>query len=708
MDRRFLKASLIGAVMGVTLFVGVLTRGTGDLLEWQRDSSFYDAQAHAWLDGHWHIDPAVLGIERFEARGHSYMYQGPVPALLRLPVAAVTDRFDGRLTGASMLAALLVAAAFVVRLHWRVRSAVRGPAEVRGGEAAAIAVATFAATGGSVLLFIASRAWVYHEAIMWGAALTLGGLEALVACAQRPTRARIAGAALLGALAVSSRASVGIGVVAGLGLLTLGQALQLWRSRRAPSDAVGARLLHRLRWLGPGADEHGRHHVVALASATIVPVAAYAAVNWIKFRSLFTVPFDSQGISLVDPVRQHFLAQNRGTFFGLQFVPTTLVQYLRPDALRPSAAFPFVDFASPLSSIGHVTFDLIDWSGSLPTTLPALMLASLVGGWAVARGRVRIPADGDVIERDLTPLRVPALAGLAAGLTILPFGYIAQRYLADLVPLTVLLGLVGLHVLWARLSSGRRAAAAVGLLAVAVLAGTWVNLSTGLLYQRLYSPNVAPPVMAAFLDTRYDVAQSLGLDPSIPLRSGARLPAGGSRGDLFVIGDCDALYLNDGVRVDAIHSSPWNPVERGRRAGHFVLDVKVPSLAPGERQPLLSIDTGDDHPGLIWLEGVDGGYALAFGGAGFAARSGPLDPQGDRAHRMELTVDVRLRQVAATVDGRAAFSSILGDGLEPTFTLGRNTVGDAAVDDAFSGRIDVHPDRTPVCHELRREARQAG
>jgi hypothetical protein len=707
MDRRFLRASLVGATVGVALFVGILTRGTGDLFEWQRDSDFYDAQAHAWLDGHWHIDPSVLGIERFEARGRSYMYQGPVPALLRVPVAAVTHRLDGRLTEASMLLALLVASAFVVRLHWRVRTAVRGPAALGTGEAVTVALATFAATGGTVLLFIASRAWVYHEAIMWGVALTLGGLDALLACTRGPTPRRIAWAGLLATLAVSSRASVGIGVVAGLGLLTVGQALHVRRRRRTGRDLGEARRPDRLRWLGPGVDDRGRHHVVALATATVVPVLAYAAVNWIKFRSLFSVPFASQGISLVDPVRRHFLEQNGGTLFGLQFVPTTLAQYLRPEALRLTGAFPFVDFASPLSPIGHVTFDLIDWSGSLPTTLPALLIASLVGGWAVARGRVRATIEGEVVEHDLTALRVPALSGLAAGLTILPFGYIAQRYVADLLPVTVLLGLIGLHVLWARAGATRWPTVALGVLAAAVLAGTWANLSVALLYQRLYSPNVPSPVMAAFLDTRYDVPQSLGLDPAIPMRTGERLPADGSRGDLFVIGDCDALYLNDGVRVDAIHSSPWNPVERGRRAGHFVLDVSVPALLDGQRQPLLSIETGDAHPGLIWVEQAGGSRALGFGGAGFAARSGPLSLQEGRTHRIELTVDARLRQVQARVDGKEAFSSILGAELDPTFTVGRNTVGDPAVDDAFGGRIGIRPDHTPVCEELRREAQRS-
>ena len=60
MDRRFLRASVIGATLGIALFVGVLTRGTGDLFEWQRDSDFYDAQAHAWLESGRHQGKVVL------------------------------------------------------------------------------------------------------------------------------------------------------------------------------------------------------------------------------------------------------------------------------------------------------------------------------------------------------------------------------------------------------------------------------------------------------------------------------------------------------------------------------------------------------------------------------------------------------------------------------------------------------------------------
>src|SRR3546814_9212560 len=122
-----------------------------------------------------------------------------------------------------------------------------------------------------------------------------------------------------------------------------------------------------------------------------------------------------------------------------------------------------------------------------------------------------------------------------------------------------------------------------------VVVGCWTNLSLALVYQRLYSPNVEPSVIAAFVDTRYDVSQSLGLDPAIPLRTGRDLPDTAPRGTLFVVGDCEGLYLSDGMRTDAIKHTPWNGVERGEAGGRFRLEVVFDDAPAGSREPLLSI-----------------------------------------------------------------------------------------------------------------------
>ena len=95
---------------------------------------------------------------------------------------------------------------------------------------------------------------------------------------------------------------------------------------------------------------------------------------------LFSVPFYAQTFSRVDPGRQAFLDDHNGTLFGLEFIPTTVLQYLRPDSLRFTRLFPFVDFAPfPGRIIGDVSFDLFDQSSSMPASLPFLFFLALGG-----------------------------------------------------------------------------------------------------------------------------------------------------------------------------------------------------------------------------------------------------------------------------------------------------------------------------------------
>src|SRR5262249_5502073 len=128
--RQFALASAIGGAMAGLLFCWMLTAGSFDLLRRQPLGDFYDAQAHALLHGHWDVARQVLGIEAFVVHGRAYMYFGPVPAILRLPVAAFTHALDGRLTQVSMLLAFGVALLYVSRWSWRVRSLVREDAPV--------------------------------------------------------------------------------------------------------------------------------------------------------------------------------------------------------------------------------------------------------------------------------------------------------------------------------------------------------------------------------------------------------------------------------------------------------------------------------------------------------------------------------------------------------------------------------------------------
>ncbi|MDP1791314.1 MAG: heme biosynthesis HemY N-terminal domain-containing protein, partial [Methylibium sp.] len=95
------------------------------------------------------------------------------------------------------------------------------------------ALTTFAVGGGSALLYEASRAWVYQEAAMWGAAWSLVALDAVVGCMLGPTRRRVAWAGLVTTLAMCSRSSVALGAVAALAILTGGNLIARVAQRRA-------------------------------------------------------------------------------------------------------------------------------------------------------------------------------------------------------------------------------------------------------------------------------------------------------------------------------------------------------------------------------------------------------------------------------------------------------------------------------------------
>ena len=104
--------------------------------------------------------PPTLSLERFNIGGKFYTYFGPWPAILRMPVVAFTNEFDGRLSRVSMLLAFVVLLGFTARLAWQARSLVRGDGPPTRATLLAAGSFVFVAGCGSTALFLASRAWV--------------------------------------------------------------------------------------------------------------------------------------------------------------------------------------------------------------------------------------------------------------------------------------------------------------------------------------------------------------------------------------------------------------------------------------------------------------------------------------------------------------------------------------------------------------------
>lgn len=524
------RAGWAATALAVAVFAVVVTEGSfeGLMRPGPFTSDFFDEQAAALLDGRLDIDPEVAGLEGFVHDGETHLYFGLVPSLLRLPVVAVTERFDGRLTQLSMLLALVVACWAATGLAWRARRWRRGEGPVGATEPWIVGGFTLAVGVASPLLFLASRPVVYHETELWGAALALVAAEAALRWWEHHDGRSLAWASAAATVALSTRGSVGSGAVVALAL-TLGLALVTRRVpwRRAP----------------------------VLALAVVVPLLPYVAVNQARFDHPVDIPFTDQVLSSFDPARQATLEATDGSLFGPEFAPTALLTYLRPDGVDLQRLFPWVTFREEATVVGSPTFDTIDRSASVPAVAPSLLLLAAVGVAAVMRRGWR------------DPWLAVVLGGLAGIVSTVTIAFIANRYLADTVPAVVPAAAIGTWAVADRLRSSRPLLRRLGVggLVGLTAAGTLISLGLAIQAQRLF---ILPRdgARTAFVELQYDLHERLagGRPPSVAVVDDLS-DGPGQRGAVVVEGSCRGLYWSDGRR--------WWPLELGRQDG-WELDAR--------------------------------------------------------------------------------------------------------------------------------------
>ncbi len=493
-------------------------------------ANFFEAQGNAFLDGRIDVPAYIMGIEGFVVDGKTYMYFGPVPAILRIPVLLVTDDFVGQMTVVSMLVAFVVFAVFATRLLWLVRHAVLGadvrerPVTTRESILAGIVLAGL--TGGTTLTFDAALPWVYHEVYLWQSALVVAAAYWLIRLAIRPTPRGVAWLGLVALCAVLTRTTGGWGVC--LGAVALG--LWMWRGRS----------FHGSRRLAP-----------FVLAAGLLPLAAGVAYNLVKFRHPYLFPLEDQVWTTTNQHRRFALEANGGTITGPQFFPTSLVTYFDPRGIRFVDYFPWITLpGSNARGVGDAVIDQSYRTGSVTAFMPLWLLMALAALPVVLR-RTRQGAAGQGVRA----LRPATLATVFMTGGVMAYGYLAHRYTSDFVPALVLGSMITLWAVVARLAAASRILAAV--LAVVLAGGglysTTAQAATGFAVSAT-THRGEPLERYLTLQDRLSGGEGSTWD-SLLTRSDS-LPIGGTTDQLHVRGACDGLSLNTGDQYE-----PWIVVE---------------------------------------------------------------------------------------------------------------------------------------------------
>ncbi len=585
--RRFTLGVIVGCAIIVPPLLWVLWdlwSGSLNPLRSVPYDDFYDLQARAMFHGHLYLPNGRMGIEAFVHNGRQYTYFGIFPSLIRMPILLVTSRLDGEMTAPSILLAWMLTALFSSLMLWRLRILMRGRALVGRAEAVSYGALMATIMGGSVILYLAATPFVYNEDFAWSVPLTMGSLFALLGVLERPSTGRILAS----------------------GVLIL--ATNLNRSPAGWACVIVAFLVAGWFVLGRGGPSN-RRWALPLVVVGVVPLVVSSAVTYAKFGIPVGLPMADQIWASVNAHRRYFLAANGGKAFSFAFLPSTLWAYLQPFGLRVGGLFPFITPpGAPAAWLGGAVMDQSYPTASFTATSPLLLVLSC---WGLVTA-FRRKSIGNVRFTRIILIGAAASAG-----GVLLWGYMSQRYLADLMPFFIIASGIGLIDLWRRHGTSPRRSRIL-LFSTIVLAGYCVlaNLAISVFPVTQWTPAQ---------NVRFVTEQESLSISSVPnsVERGTSLPYWAPAGQLFAMDNCSGLYLSSGndmrdVPGQQIEHYTWRPVEQSPSFTHTIgftfnrpqsnLTGPVPLLTYG--RSTLVIEPA--HKGFLHLEILNSGTSIKW------------------------------------------------------------------------------------------------
>lgn len=473
--RTFFAAALICLIT----FVAVLTQGTGDIFADEYFCDFYDFQAKSLLEGRLDVPHEAIAFEAFVRDGKYYGYFGLTPALLRVPLVLL--HVPGGHSSRALILAYFAAALVAAYLIFLTARRAFGP-HANPPRALPVLVYVLSCGLGSTLFFLSSRAYIYHEAILCGAAFALWSAWGSLRWLAEGRRAWI-GALACGILSIHARPPTGLFA---LGVLGAAAGIQMILSYRAANGTAGrfARL-----WR-PGA--------VGIAAA--LGIASFNGVSYLKFRTFEGCPL-RMNVQYSAPR----LAKIDGRQFHLSNIPFNADVYLLRPHVAVSKYFPYLELAKPdPAESPRAKFDLAEPTLGFPYAMPSLFVGAVLSLIAVRHRPAR------------ALLATVWLGGLPMILAMLAAVAVSHRYTADFCPFFISAAACGIASIETFSARGRRLAerglAALTALAIVVT----LNLTLEHQGERIWGvPDRARQNYADLrrrVDTFFGVSEPMGYD----------------------------------------------------------------------------------------------------------------------------------------------------------------------------------------------------
>lgn len=399
----------------IVLYLTLVTSGSiVERKEAFRLRRFFTAQAEAIVSGRLWINHDDGFDECFFADGQCYGYFGVVPSLLRIPLLPFAGG-DG-MTDAFVVIALLAGIAGSLVLVNVVFSAIVRERESRWSRIAFVSALLIAGPGNLWIQLTLPTG--YEEAIIWASTFATWGLVALVLWWKTGANRWLGLATVAFILGANSRPSVVPISVAAAFILAL-YVIVRWKT--SPNARA-------LAWAG---------------SMAVLPVASTVGV-WFAKLGTFLPPLAVNESVMESERWAKIMEVNGGHDSWWGFIPTNLLQYLRPDsltwvngqlmAIRPK--FSGIPMLPPLDGTGIFVTPM----ASVTALVPAVLVLIAISLWATPRIVSELP--GHPLLPKIVSIGIALVGWSALALLVINVG-VQNRYMGDLAPAIALTAAFG-------------------------------------------------------------------------------------------------------------------------------------------------------------------------------------------------------------------------------------------------------------------------
>lgn len=449
-----------------------ISYGTWNFLAIEHLGTYFDAQARSLIDGRFDIDCDVLGMENYVLPdGKCYGTWAPTPAIFRIPLHFLFPDLINKWTKLSMFTACFISLLATYLVLLSARSLIYKNVAVQVKEKVVYSIFIFVAGLGTTLPYIASRGFVYHEAIIWGGALVLLSFYFAIRYLMDFQFKNMGFALLFCLLSLQARLITGNQVLLLCGGILLLLVVLLINERilignRLFSTIVKAtgipRIIPKVR------------HVLAIFLLMVLICSSILAVNYGKFGNVFSVSIEEYYLPL--KLNPEILKKSRyqGKLFHLSNICFTLPVYFALDGITFTPYFPWVGgyYRDVRKESISAKIDYEEPVISIPAGMPAIFALALIGLYAVSRAR-----------SPFRLFRLPIFCAFMGSFALFFYFCIAHRYIHEFFPLLILCGAVG-AIQMTRVFSVTLSRIFISILMLLSLFSVYVGLSEAFNYQK--------------------------------------------------------------------------------------------------------------------------------------------------------------------------------------------------------------------------------